>query len=47
MSASTRRFVRHYIEMVVAMFAGMGVLLPPLGMARARYSVLASTATRR
>ncbi len=33
MSASTRRFVRHYLEMVVAMFLGMGVLLPPLGLA--------------
>jgi hypothetical protein len=40
MSASTRRFVRHYVEMVVAMFAGMGVLLPPLGMAtRALFGV--------
>jgi hypothetical protein len=33
MSASTRHFVRHYLEMVVAMFVGMGVLLPPLGAA--------------
>jgi hypothetical protein len=33
MSASTRHFVRHYVEMVIAMFAGMGVLLPPLGAA--------------
>jgi hypothetical protein len=33
MSASTRHFVRHYVEMVVAMFLGMGVLLPPLGAA--------------
>jgi hypothetical protein len=33
MSASTRHFVRHYVEMVVAMFVGMGVLLPPLGAA--------------
>jgi hypothetical protein len=32
-SASTRHFVRHYVEMVVAMFLGMGVLLPPLGAA--------------
>jgi hypothetical protein len=40
MSGSTRRFARHYIEMVVAMFAGMGVLLPPLGMAtRALFGV--------
>jgi flagellar biosynthetic protein FliP len=33
MSAPTRHFVRHYVEMVVAMFLGMGVLLPPLGAA--------------
>jgi hypothetical protein len=33
MSSSTRHFVRHYIEMVVAMFAGMGLLLMPLGAA--------------
>jgi hypothetical protein len=33
MSASTRQFARHYVEMVVAMFLGMGVLLPPLGAA--------------
>ena len=33
MSASTRHFARHYLEMVVAMFLGMGVLLPPLGAA--------------
>ena len=33
MSASTRHFARHYLEMVVAMFLGMGVLLPPLGVA--------------
>jgi hypothetical protein len=40
MSASTRRFARHYVEMVVAMFAGMGVLLPPLGLAtRALFGV--------
>jgi hypothetical protein len=40
MSASTRRFARHYVEMVIAMFAGMGVLLPPLGMAtRALFGV--------
>ena len=31
MSASTRHFVRHYIEMVVAMFAGMVVLGLPAG----------------
>jgi hypothetical protein len=40
MTASTRRFTRHYVEMVVAMFAGMGVLLPPLGLAsRALFDV--------
>jgi hypothetical protein len=33
MSASTRHFARHYGEMLVAMFLGMGVLLPPLGAA--------------
>jgi hypothetical protein len=33
MSSSTRHFVRHNVEMVVAMFLGMGVLLPPLGAA--------------
>jgi hypothetical protein len=33
MSASTRHFTRHYVEMVAAMFLGMGVLLPPLGAA--------------
>jgi hypothetical protein len=33
MSPSTRHFVRHYVEMVVAMFAGMGLLLMPLGVA--------------
>ena len=30
---TTRHFARHYVEMVVAMFLGMGVLLPPLGAA--------------
>jgi hypothetical protein len=30
MSTKTRRFVRHYAEMVVAMFAGMGLLIPLL-----------------
>jgi hypothetical protein len=33
MSPATRHFVRHYVEMVVAMFAGMGLLLMPLGAA--------------
>ena len=33
MSGSTRHFVRHYVEMVAAMFLGMGLLLPPLGAA--------------
>jgi hypothetical protein len=30
MSAPTRRFARHYAEMIVAMFAGMGLLIPVL-----------------
>jgi hypothetical protein len=30
-SAATRHFIRHYFEMVVAMFAGMGVLSLPAG----------------
>jgi hypothetical protein len=30
---STKRFVRHYIEMVAAMFIGMGVLYLPAGLA--------------
>jgi hypothetical protein len=33
MSASTRHFARHYGEMLMAMFLGMGVLLMPLGAA--------------
>jgi hypothetical protein len=32
-SASTRRFVRHYAEMVIAMFLGMAVLGVPAGWA--------------
>ena len=37
MSSSIRRFVRHYVEMVVAMFAGMAVLgMPADGRSRAR-----------
>jgi hypothetical protein len=32
-SQSTRHFIRHYIEMVVAMFAGMAVLGLPAGWA--------------
>ena len=28
-TGSTKRFVRHYVEMVVAMFLGMAVLMPP------------------
>jgi hypothetical protein len=31
MSASTKHFIRHYVEMVVAMFAGMAVLGVPFG----------------
>ena len=33
MSASTKQFVRHYVEMVIAMFLGMGLLMPPIGWA--------------
>ena len=33
MSASTRHFVRHYVEMVAAMFLGMAVLGLPAGWA--------------
>jgi hypothetical protein len=33
MSAATRHFARHYGEMLVAMFLGMGVLSMPLGAA--------------
>jgi hypothetical protein len=33
MSQSTKHFVRHYLEMVVAMFAGMAVLGLPAGWA--------------
>ena len=29
MSPSTKHFIRHYLEMVVAMFLGMVVLGPP------------------
>jgi hypothetical protein len=32
-SASTRHFVRHYVEMVVAMFLGMAILGVPMGLA--------------
>jgi hypothetical protein len=32
-SRSTRRFIRHYLEMVVVMFAGMAVLGAPAGWA--------------
>ena len=33
MSATTKHFVRHYVEMVIAMFLGMGLLMPPTGWA--------------
>jgi hypothetical protein len=33
LSASTRHFIRHYVEMVVAMFLGMAVLGVPAGWA--------------
>jgi hypothetical protein len=29
MTASTRHFIRHYVEMLAAMFVGMGVLFTP------------------
>src|SRR3954449_13468947 len=32
MSASTRHFARHYVEMVIAMFLGMAVLGAPAGL---------------
>src|SRR3954468_20192784 len=32
-TSSTRHFVRHYVEMVVAMFLGMAVLGAPIGWA--------------
>jgi hypothetical protein len=32
-SASSRHFARHYVEMLLAMFLGMGILTPPLGLA--------------
>jgi hypothetical protein len=35
MSASTKRFIRHYVEMLVAMFGGMMVLGLPAGAALA------------
>src|SRR5215210_5969056 len=31
MSASTKHLIRHYVEMVIAMFVGMGVLAIPAG----------------
>jgi hypothetical protein len=33
MSPSTKRFIRHYVEMVAVMFLGMGVLALPTGWA--------------
>ena len=33
LSPGTKHFIRHYVEMVVAMFAGMGVLWIPAGWA--------------
>jgi hypothetical protein len=33
MSPATKRFIRHYVEMVIAMFAGMAVLGMPFGLA--------------
>jgi len=36
MSATTKHFIRHYVEMVVAMFVGMAVLGFPVGWAMDR-----------
>jgi hypothetical protein len=33
MNPATRHFARHYVEMLAAMFLGMGVLIMPLGAA--------------
>jgi hypothetical protein len=48
MTSSTRHFIRHYIEMLVAMFAGMGILGGPallaLAAAGVSYSELESDA---
>ena len=33
MTAQTRHFVRHYVEMVIAMFVGMALLALPVGLA--------------
>ena len=33
MRTVNRRFIRHYVEMVVVMFVGMGVLCAPAGLA--------------
>jgi hypothetical protein len=48
MSPSTKRFVRHYVEMVIAMFVGMAVLSLParlaLGAAGTSWSELGNEA---
>jgi hypothetical protein len=48
MSSSTKHFIRHYVEMVIAMFAGMAVLGLPfgwlLGAAGSSWSELTDTA---
>jgi len=41
-NASTRQFARHYVEMVVAMFLGMGALFVPALVALAAAGVSAS-----
>ena len=37
MSQSTKHFVRHYLEMVAAMFLGMALLSPPAGWAMSAF----------
>jgi hypothetical protein len=39
LNSGTRHFIRHYAEMVVAMFAGMFILGLPLGIALAGFGV--------
>ena len=45
MSSSPRDFVRHYVEMVVAMFLGMVVLGVPAGWTRSAAAGSSSTPT--
>jgi hypothetical protein len=39
LNSGTRHFIRHYAEMVIAMFAGMFILGLPLGMALGAFGV--------